>query len=165
MYLSPKAIYMKKYRVTLTDKERSLLVSLIESRKGSLTLFRRAQILLGADEGLGGKKMTDVQICKAYDVSVRTIERTRERFVEEGFEIALNGKPRPLNVPIKMDGELEAHLIATACSEAPEGYQKWTSKLLVRELKRKGYVLELSEETVRRTLKKTKLSPGKSSTM
>ena len=156
---------MKKYRVTLTDKERSLLVSLIESRKGSLTLFRRAQILLGADEGLGGKKMTDVQICKAYDVSVRTIERTRERFVEEGFEIALNGKPRPLNVPIKMDGELEAHLIATACSKAPEGYQKWTSKLLVRELKRKGYVLELSEETVRRTLKKTKLSPGKSSTM
>lgn len=156
---------MKKYRVTLTDKERSFLVSVIASRKGSLTRYRRAQILLGADEGSGGKKMTDTQISKAYDVSIRSIERTRSRFVEDSFEMALNGKPRPLNTPIKMDGELEAHLIATACSQAPKGYDKWTLSLLTKTLKEKGYVAEISQETVRRTLKKTKLNLGKSNTM
>ena len=141
------------------------LVSVISSRKGSLTRYRRAQILLGADEGLRGKKMTDIQISKAFDVSIRSIERTRALFVEDSFEMALNGKPRPLNTPIKMDGDLEAHLIAIACSQAPEGYDKWTLSLLTKTLNEKGYVAEISQETVRRTLKKAKLNLGKSSTM
>ncbi len=156
---------MKKYRVTLTDQERELLTSVIEGRKGPVTRLRRAQTLLGADQALGGKGMTDEQISLAYDVSIRTIERTRERFVEDSFEMALNGKPRPVNVPIKMDGELEAHLVATACSEAPEGYERWTIRLLTETLKNRGYVAEISEETVRRTLKRTSSSPGRSDTM
>ena len=156
---------MKKYRVTLTEEERDELRTILLKLKTTTTRFKRAQVLLGCDQSESGKKMKDTQLSLAYGVSVSTIERTRKRFVEEGFEIALNGKPRPVNVPIKMDGELEAHLIATACSKAPDGYEKWTSKLLVCELKRKGYVLELSEETVRRTLKKTKLNLGKSNTM
>ncbi len=109
--------------------------------------------------------MTDQQISSAYDVSIRTIERIRERFVEDSFEMALDGKPRPVNVPIKMDGELEAHLVATACSEAPEGYERWTVRLLAEELKNKGYVAEISRETVRRTLKRTNSSPGRGNTM
>lgn len=141
------------------------LVSVISSRKGSLTRYRRSQILLGADEGLRGKKMTDIQISKAFDVSIRSIERTRALFVEDSFEMALNGKPRPLNTPIKMDGDLEAHLIAIACSQAPEGYDKWTLSLLTKTLNEKGYVAEISQETVRRTLKKAKLNLGKSNTM
>ena len=109
--------------------------------------------------------MADTQISKAFDVSIRSIERTRLRFVEDSFEMALNGKPRPLNTPIKMDGDLEAHLIAIACSQAPEGYDKWTLILLTKTLKEKGYVSEISQETVRRTLKKAKLNLGKSNTM
>ena len=151
---------MKKYRVTLLPEERTDLLALVSSGKYRYTKLKRAQILLGADESQGGKCMKDEEIKKAYDVSVRTIERTRQRFVEEGLETALNGKPRPVNVPIKMDGELEAHLIATACSKAPEGYEKWTVKLLTAELKKKGYVVSISEETVRLTLKKTKLNRG-----
>ena len=155
---------MKKYRVTLTAQEREELKSVLKGNSRA-TRFKRAQILLGADEGEGGKKMTDQQISQAYDVSVRTVERVRERFVEDSYETALEGKPRPINVPVKMDGDLEARLIATACSQAPEGYERWTISLLTKELKDKGHVVEISEETVRRTLKKTKSNPGKNATM
>jgi transposase len=151
---------MKKYHVTLSEEERTMLKKLIQSGKYKNTKLRRAQILLGSDENEGGKKMKDEEISKAYDVGLRTIERLRRRFVEDGFEIALNGKPRPVNSRIKIDGDAEAHLIATACSDAPAGYEKWTIKLLMQELKKKGYVLEISEEAVRQRLKKTKLNPG-----
>jgi len=155
---------MKKYRVTLTGNEREELQTFLTNSKVN-TRFKRARILLGSDEGDRGKRMTDQEISKAYDVSISTIERIRQRFVEDGFELALHGKPRPVNVPIKMDGELEAHLIAVACSEAPEGYGKWTVRLLTEALKNKGHVVEISEETVRLTLKKTRSNPGKKNTM
>ena len=151
---------MKKYKVTLTSQEQSDLSQMISSGKYKNTKLKRAQILLGADESERGKKMKDEEISLAYDVSIRTIERTRQRFIEDGIQIALNGKPRPINVPIKMDGDLESHLILAACSEPPQGYEKWTIKLLTEELVKKGYVVEISEETVRLTLKKTKLSLG-----
>ena len=156
---------MKKYRVTLTVDEQLELKEMISKGKYKNTRLKRAQILLGADESEGGKKMKDEQISLAYDVGLRTIERTRQRLVEDGLEIALHGKPRPVNVPIKMDGDLESHLIAMACSEAPEGYERWTMKLLTEGLIKKGYVAQISEETVRLTLKKTKPSPGARSTL
>jgi len=152
---------MKKYRVNLTTAERVDLSQLVSSGKYKNTKLRRAQILLGCDEGEGGKKMKDEEISRAYGASIRTIERTRQRFVEDSLAIALNGKQRPLNVPIKMDGDLESHLIVAACSEPPEGYEKWTVKLLTQDLIKKGHVLEISEETVRLTLKKTKRNLGK----
>lgn len=145
---------MKKYRVTLTKSEQEELRSTISKGHYRNTKLKRAQILLGSDQSEQGKNMTDEQTSKAYDVSIRTVERTRERFVEKGYQIALNGEPRPLSLPTKMDGELEAHLVATACSEAPEGYEKWTVKLLTEELISKGYVASISQETVRKTLKK-----------
>jgi transposase len=149
---------MKKYRVHLIEVEREKLRTLIISGKYKEKKLKRAQILLGADESEGGKNMSDEQIVLAYDTSPSTVERTRRRFIEDGFDIALHGKPRPVTARIKMDGDLEAHLVATACSEAPEGYERWTVKLLTEELIAKGYIAEISEETVRLTLKKTKLS-------
>jgi len=156
---------MRKYSVHLTPREREELRQVIESGQKAKTKLKRAQILLGADESDGGKKLRDEEIELAYDVSIRTIERTRQRFVEDGFELALNGKPRPVNVPIKMDGELEAHLVAIACSEAPEGYEKWSVRLLTDELIKRGYIAEISEETVRLTLKKTERNHGVNNTL
>ena len=151
---------MKKYRVRLTSEEQSTLRKLINAGKYKHTKLKRAQILIGCDESEQGKAMKDEEISRAYDVSLRTIERTRQRFVEQGFEMAINGKPRPVNARLKIDGAAEAYLIATVCSKAPEGYEKWTVKLLTQELKRKGYVISISEEAVRLRLKKTNLSPG-----
>ena len=151
---------MKKYRVKLLSSEQISLDEFISKGKYKNTRLKRAQILLACDESANGKNMTDEQISHAYGVSLRTIERTRQRFVEEGYEIALHGKPRPLNVPIKMDGKLESYLISEACSEAPEGYERWTVKLLTASLKKKGYVAEISEESVRLALKKIGLSLG-----
>ena len=156
---------MKKYKVTLTSKEQTDLAKLVSSGKYKNTKLKRAQILLGADESENGKKMKDEEINRAYDVSIRTIERTRQRFIEDGIQIALNGKQRPVNVPIKMDGDLESHLVLAACSEPPEGYEKWTVKLLTEELIKKGHVVEISQETVRLTLKKTKLNLGAKNTL
>ena len=151
---------MKKYRVTLTPEERSALKELIRSGKYKNTKLKRAQLLLGADESPGGKAMKDEELSKAYDAGRRTVERLRQRFIEDGFDLALNGKPRPVNARIKIDGDAESFLVATACSEAPAGYEKWTVKLLAGELKKNGYVVEISEEAVRQTLKKTKRNPG-----
>lgn len=151
---------MKKYRVTLTELEQTDLADQISIGKYKNTRLKRAQILLGSDESEGGKQMKDEEIVKAYGVSLRTVERTRQRFVEDGIEIALNGKERPINARRVMDGDLESHLVVAACSNPPEGYEKWTVKLLTEAIVKKGYVFEISEETVRLTLKKTKLSLG-----
>lgn len=152
---------MKKYRVKLTTEEKLKSKKIIESGKNSKTKLKRAQILLGSDESEGGKNMTDEAISKAYDVSLSTIERTRQRCVEFGYELAIEGKPRPLNAKIKIDGDAEAYLVATSCSEPPEGYEKWTLELLSQELKKKGYVMSISREAIRQTLKKTKQNHGK----
>ena len=152
---------MKKYRVKLTKKEQEELKKVISAGKYKNTKLKRAQILLGSDESGGGKHLTDEQISKAYDVSLRTIERTRQRFTEQGYDFAIEGKPRPVNAKIKIDGDVESYLIATACSEAPEGYEKWTLSLLSQELKKKGYVLSISREAIRQTLKKMKQNRGR----
>lgn len=136
----------------------------MDKGKGSATKRKRAQILLAADESEAGKGMKDEQIAACYEVTTKTVARTRERFVEESYQVALNGKPRPVRPPAKMDGELEAHLVAMACSQAPEGYLRWSVRLLARELVGRGHVVEISHETVRQTLKKTGSSPGRGST-
>ncbi len=161
MFIFESKTKMKKYRVKLTAAEKADAKQNIESGKSSKTKLKRAQILLGSDESDGGKNMTDEEISKAYDVSLRTIERTRQRCVESGYELAIKGKPRPLNARIKIDGDAEAYLVATSCSEAPEGYEKWTLELLAQELKKNGYVMSISREAIRQTLKKTKRNHGR----
>jgi len=151
---------MKKYRVTLTASESIELKSLIASGKYKNTKQKRAQILLAANESDGGKKMKDTEIAKAYDVRVKTVERTRQRFVEDGYQIAIEGKPRKVTKERLFDSRVESHLVALRCSDSPEGYNKWSLRLLADKMIELEYVESISHESVRQILKKTKLSPG-----
>jgi len=145
----------KKYIVDLTSEERQELLELTRKGSQSVRKVRRARILLKADEG-----WKDREIMAALDTSSTTVERTRKRFVEGGLEKALNEDPRP-GQQRKLDGRGEAHLIALACSEAPTGHSHWTLRLLADKLVELDVVDSISHETVRRTLKKTRSSPGK----
>jgi transposase len=141
----------KKYVVDLTEEERDRLVQLVRSGKHSARRIRWAQALLKADAG-----WTDQKISEALDIGIRTVQRIRLRFVEEGIEVALGArshKPRPYRR--KLDGEKEAHLIVLACSEAPEGHTCWTLRMLADRMVELCYVDRVSHETVRRVLKKT----------
>lgn len=150
----------KLYVVTLTVEERSCLQALISKGKAAARKRLHAQILLKADAGLHGEQWKDAKIEEAFDVSTRTVERVRQRFVEEGLEAALNRKPqKQWRVP-KIDGEAEARLIAAACGPPPEGRPRWTLQLLADRLVELQIVESVSYETVRRTLKKTTLSLG-----
>lgn len=152
---------MKKiYIVELTKEERQGLERLISSGKTAARKLTHARILLKADSGPVGPNWSDGQISQAFDVGRATVERVRKSFVEEGLESALN-RDKPERVyQRKLDGKGEAHLIAVTCSQAPEGYQRWTLQLLADRLVELGYVDSISDETVRRTLKKTNLSLG-----
>src|SRR5262245_38732768 len=142
---------LKKYVVTLTDDERQHLEQLLTKGKAAARTLRHAQALLKADQP-GGWKDTD--IADAFALSVRTVERLRQRFVEAGLEAAL--KPRPVpRLPRKIDGEVEAHLVALTCSAPPKGRQRWTLRLLADKMVELGHVSSLSHEGVRQALKKT----------
>lgn len=144
----------KKYIVKLTESEREHLQTLIRQGKQSARQLAHAHILLLSDEG-----RVDTDIAEAVHIHVNTIERTRAKFVEGGVEHALRDRPIP-GARRKLDGEAEAFLVATACTDAPNGRANWTMQLLADELVRLELVDEISDETVRRTLKKTKLSRG-----
>jgi len=150
----------KKYIVSLTSPEREPLQGVI-SKGSNASKIRRAYVLLGADASADGKQMTDEAIHQAYNVSIRTIERLRQQFVEEGFERALNRKVVD-PTPRKIDGDVEAHLIAMYCGQAPNGYTDWSLHLLAGQMVELNYVESISHETVRQVLKKTNLSPTKS---
>jgi transposase len=117
-----------------------------------------ARILLKADEHQPGGGWVDAEISAALDISVATIERVRQRFVEEDLEACLKQRRRVRQS--LLDGEQEAHLLARACSPAPEGYARWTLRLLAERLVELEYVESISHETVRQTLKKTRSSRG-----
>lgn len=151
---------MKKYKITLTSSERSELKKLINKGKSTARKFIHARILLKADESSEGEKQKDADIAKALSVHRRTIERVRKRFVEEGFDSALNPKPVSRR-PRKIDGKNEAILISLVCSKAPEGRVRWTMQLLADKMVELGHVDSLSGEAVRKALKKTNLNLGK----
>lgn len=152
---------MKKYTVTLTEEERTELHKLTNAGKGAARRLTHARILLKADAAPGGPAWIDTDIAEALDVSIATVERVRQRFVEEGFEAAMDRKPRlrPARQP-KLDGRAEAHLIALACSAPPEGRTRWTLQLLADKLVELELVDTICDETVRRVLKKTRSSRG-----
>jgi transposase len=145
----------KRYIVTLSDAERAQLLTLTKKGKVSARKLSRAHTLLQADTGA-----TDEAIAAALHSSIATVERTRKRFVEEGLEAALRERPRP-GGQRKLDGKQEAFLIALACSLPPEGRQCWTMQLLADRLVALQIVDTISDETVRRTLKKTSSSRGR----
>ena len=143
----------KRYRVTLTAEEREALGHMISRGKADARKLAHARVLLQADASEGGPDWTDTRIAEAMRVSVRTIERVRQRFVEDGLEAALLPKPSPRVYTRKLDGE-EAKLVAVACSEPPEGKKRWTLRLLAERMVELEIAPELSHETVRQTLKK-----------
>src|SRR5262245_48677870 len=150
---------MKKYKVTLTTEERQQLHDLIAAGKAAAQKLAHARILLKADAADGGPAWPDAKIADALEVSVATVERVRQRFVEQGFEAALGRKPqgRPSRER-KLDGAAEARLVALACSRPPEGRAGWTMQRLADKLVELEVVEAVSDETVRRTLKKTTIA-------
>jgi transposase len=144
----------KKYIVDLTEAERQQLLDLVKKGKVSARKLNRAHILLQAADGA-----TDVAIAAALHIGPATVERTRKRFVEGNLDWALNEKQRP-GARRKLDGKQEALLVATACSTPPGGRDHWTMQLLADKLVALQVVESISDETVRRTLKKTNLSRG-----
>ena len=145
----------KKYIVRLTEDERKYLDDIIHKGKASAHKRLHAQILLKADISESGNKWQDGQISKAFDISTRTVERVRERLVEEGLESALNRAKREPARSRVINGEKEAHLIALACGDPPEGYSRWTLRLLGEQMVELGHVESVSHETIRQALKKT----------
>ena len=143
----------KKYVVDLTAEERTTLEQLVQRGKSRARKLTRARLLLQADEGL-----TDEEIASALTVSIATIARTRQRFVEANLA-ALNELPRP-GGQRKLSGKQEAPLLAVACPPAPNGQDHWTLHLLADKAVELGFVESIARETVRQVLKKTPSSRG-----
>jgi transposase len=156
--LSEVTMPAKRYKVTLEPDERGDLEKLISRGKGAARRLAHARILLHADQGAGRPGKIDAEIAEAVGVSVATIERVRQRFVEEGLETALSPRPPRRLYPRKLDGEAEARLIALACSPPPEGQARWTLRVLAERMVVLGYVEAVSHETVRTTLQQTNLN-------
>ncbi|MDZ7900304.1 MAG: helix-turn-helix domain-containing protein [Arcicella sp.] len=150
----------KIYHVDLPELERERLEDIVKRRKSSSEATKRSQILLSCDR-LGTQVWTDAEISKEYKVNVRTVERLRERYVLHGLDIALSGLPRLNEDKIKFDGVVEAQLVSLRCSDPPEGYSSWTLSLLSDRLVKLEVVESISQESVNRLLKKTKLNLGR----
>jgi len=147
-----------RYAVGLIDTERAELQEIISKNKAKRSTIINAYILLKADRICG---WTNADIALAYEVSTKKVEQLKKRFVEEGFEAALYRKPVTNAHRRKITGDEEAHLIALCCSKAPEGHHTWTLRMLADKMVALDIVESVSHETVRRTLKKTNLNPGK----
>lgn len=146
---------MKKYKVTLTKVERDHLNEIISKGMHSAQLYRSAYILLNCDEGKWGLKLTNEQVSKVLQISMRMIDRVKQKFVEEGFEACLKRRPLSKTKEKKIDGDLEAHLIALSCSKPPKGFSRWSLRMLSDKMIELKYAESISHETVRRVLKKT----------
>lgn len=152
---------MKKYVVTLTKEEREVLNKLVSRGKHNSQKILNALILLGCDEGEFQKnRSTNEEMARILNISMKKIDRVKKRFVEEGFDIALNGRKGNRIYPRKVDGDFEAHLVALSCSEPPEGFSRWSLRLLADKVVELNYIDSISHEAVRRLLKKTNLSRG-----
>jgi transposase len=149
-----------KYVVRLLPDERKQLETVVARGRVAKATRQRALILLRADRGEDGTSVSDGQIAALVGVSLSTVQRTRERFVEEGLEATLQRKPAVNRQYRKLDGVQEAKLAALACSEPPSGRVCWTMQLLADKLVELEVVASITPETVRTMLKKTRLSRG-----
>ena len=154
--MAGKEVVVKKYVVRLTGEERDRLNELIRKGKRSAQLLRKARILLKADVSDAGEGWSDSAIAAALDTSIATVERTRRQLVEEGFEAVLTRKYNPKSArPRIFDGAAEAKLIALALSPAPDGFARWSLRLLEEKVVELHIVERASDNTIGRTLKKT----------
>ena len=146
---------VSKYKVELTQSERSALIETSGRGKPLARTVKRALALLKADEGL-----SDREAAEAVSISAATVARVRRRFAEEGLEAAINDRP-PSGRERKLSGRQEAHLVAIACSNAPEGHTNWTLQLLANQVVAMEFAGSISLETVRQILKKTNSNHGR----
>ncbi|MEM7347654.1 MAG: IS630 family transposase [Chloroflexota bacterium] len=149
---------VKRYIVALSDEERQSLETFISTGRHGARQINHARILLKADINQTNGGYRDTQIQEALDVSVRTIERVRQRFVKEGLESSINHRPGA-GRKRKITGEEEAHLIALRCRKPPLGHARWTLRLLADQMVELGFIEQISYETVRQTPKKNELQP------
>ena len=152
---------MKKYTVTLTKGERNDLKKIASKGKHKSQKVINALILLGCDNGeFQEKRSTNEEISRVLKIGMRKIDRVKKRFVEAGIDITLNGKKGSRIYAKKADGVFEAHLVALSCSDPPEGFTRWSLRLLADKVVQLEYIVEVPHETIRQVLKKTKLNPG-----
>jgi hypothetical protein len=146
---------MKKYIVTLTDDERKALSVLTSKGKHRSQKILNALILLGCDEGeFQKKRSTNKEIAQVLNISMKKIDRVKKRFVEDGLDITLNGRKGSRIYVKKADGDFEAHLVALSCSDPPEGFARWSLRLLADKVVELDYIDNVSHETIRKVLKK-----------
>jgi hypothetical protein len=151
-----KEIAVKKYVVRLSGEERERLAALTRTGKSPAQLLRKARILLKADVSEAGEGWSDSAISAALDTSINNIGRLRQRLVEEGLEAALKRKQNPNSARKRIfDGAAEAKLIALTCSPAPEGFARWSLRLLEEKVVELNIVDRASDNTIGRVLKKT----------
>jgi len=152
---------MKKFIVTLTEEERNLLTELTSRGKHRSQKILNALILLACDEGEHQRKRSkNEEISRVLNTSMRKIDRVKKRFVLDGIDVALHGRKGSRVYAKKADGDFEAHLVALSCSNPPEGFARWTLRLLADKVVELDYIDSISHETVRRVLKKTNSSLG-----
>ena len=151
-----------RYAIKLTKSEVEELTGIINKGSHTSQTYRTAYILLNCDEGEYSKKVTNAQISKVLNVGMRTIDRVKKRFIEEGLELALERRPSRRLYERKADGDFEARLVALCCSEPPKGFARWSLRLLADTLVELNYVESISHVTVGGVLKKTNFSLGKS---
>ena len=152
---------MIRYTIKLTKPEVDELHAIINKGSHTSQTFRTAYILLNCDEGDYSEKVTNEQISKVLKVGMRTIDRVKKKFIEEGFESVLERRPTRRIYETKSDGDVEAKLVTLCCSEPPKGFAKWSLRLLADKMVELNYVESISHVTVRSVLKKTNLNPGK----
>lgn len=152
---------MKKYMVTLTREERNFLTDLTSKGRHESQKVLNALILLSCDEGEYQRiHSTNEEIAKVLNTSMRKIDRVKKKFVLDDIDVALNGKKTSRVYEKKADGDFEAHLVALSCSDPPEGFARWSLRLLADKVVELDYINNVSYETIRRVLKKTKSSLG-----
>jgi transposase len=153
---------MNTYKVTLTHEERNQLIEITRAGTHAARKVIHALILLNVDRGqYNAEQQINEEISKVLKIGMRTIDRVKKRFVEEGLDAALKMAPTSREYDKLVDGDMEAHLIALACGEPPKGYARWSLRLLSNKLVELRIAESISYETVRRTLKKTNLSLGR----
>ena len=152
---------MKKYTVTLTKDERDNLKAITSKGSHKSQKVINALILMGCDEGeFQVERSTNEEIARVLKIGMRKIDRVKKRFVEHGLEVTLNGMKGSRTYVKKVDGDFEAHLIALSCSDPPEGFARWSLRLLADKVVELKYIDDVSHETIRQVLKKTNSSLG-----
>jgi len=152
---------MVRYTIKLTKDEVAELRKIIDKGSHTSQTFRTAYILLNCDEGLYSDKVTNEQISQVLKVGMRTIDRVKKKFIEEGLEVCLERRPTQRVYEKIVDGDAEAKLVSICCTEPPPGFSKWSLRMLADKMVELKYVDRISHVTVGTALKKTNLNPGK----